>query len=289
LKKQVSNSKLYYFVIVKRKMYQMGNQKFFENVVIITGASSGIGRQLALHLAEQGAWLSLAGRNVDHLEEVSEECQQRGGKAIVVPTDVAEKSHCQNLIERTVERYGRIDTLINNAGFAIASRFDEMKDLTLFEKIIQVNFFGSVYCTHYALPWLKKSNGRLVAVSSLRGKLPSATAEGYGAGKHAMSEFFSSLRNELINTGVSVIIIYPNWVSTGITGRAIKADGTQKGEISIHEKGAMPADTCAKIIVEAIARRKREVVMSFEGKLGLWLRLIAPKLVDCILIKKTDQ
>jgi short-subunit dehydrogenase len=267
----------------------MKNELFFENVVIITGASSGIGKQLALRLAEQGAWLSLAGRNSDHLEEVSKECQQRGGKAIVVRTDVGEKSQCQNLIERTVEKYGRIDTLINNAGFSVASRFDEMKDLTLFEKIIQVNFFGSVYCTHYALPYLKKSNGRLVAVSSLRGKLPSATAEGYGASKHAMDEFFSSLRNELIDTGVSVTTIYPNWVSTGITGRAIKADGTQKGEISIHEKDAMSAETCARIIVEAITKRKREVVMTFEGKLGLWLKLIAPKLVDRILRKKTVQ
>jgi short-subunit dehydrogenase len=213
----------------------------------------------------------------------------RGGKAIVITTDVAEKSQCQNLIEHTVEKYGRIDTLVNNAGFSVASKFVEMNDLTLFEKIFQVNFFGSVYCTHYALPYLKKTNGRLAAVSSLRGKLPSATAEGYGASKHAMDEFFSSLRNELIDTEVSVTIIYPNWVSTGITGRAIKADGTQKGKISIHEIGAMPADKCAGIIVKAITKRKREVVMTFEGKLGLWLKLIAPRLVDRILIKKTDQ
>jgi short-subunit dehydrogenase len=267
----------------------MSNRTFSENVIIITGASSGIGQQLALQLAEQGAWLSLAARNVEHLEEVSKQCLQRGGKTIVIPTDVAEKLQCRNLIERTVEKYGKIDTLINNAGFGVASRFDELHDLTIFEKVIQVNFFGSVYCTCYALPYLKKTNGRLVAVSSIRGKLPSATADGYGASKHAVSEFFSSIRNELIDSGVSVTLIFPNWVSTGITSRAIKADGMPKGEISFHEKGAMSADTCARIIVKAVAKRKRDVVMTFEGKAGIWLRLIVPRLVDKILIKKTDQ
>jgi short-subunit dehydrogenase len=267
----------------------MNEQLFFENVVVITGASSGIGEQLALRLAEQGAWLALAARNARQLEMVSKQCQQRGGKVIVIPTDIAEKSQCQNLIEHTVEKYGRIDTLINNAGFGIASRFDELNELSLFEKVIQVNFFGSVYCTHYALPYLKKTHGRVVAISSIRGKLPSATADGYGASKHAMAEFFASLRNELADSGVSVTIIYPNWVSTGITGRAIKADGMPTGKISIHEKGAMSAETCAKIIVKAVAKRKRDIVMSFEGKLGLWLRLIAPKMVDQILIKKTNQ
>jgi short-subunit dehydrogenase len=267
----------------------MKKQKFLENVIIITGASSGIGKQLALRFAEQGAWLALAARNVEHLLEVSKECQQLGGKVIVIPTDVAEKSQCQNLIEQTVNKYGRIDTLINNAGFGIASRFDEFNELSLFEKIIQVNFFGSVYCTHYALPYLKKTDGRLVAISSIRGKLPSGTADGYGASKHAMAGFFSSLRNELADSRVSVTIIYPNWVSTGISGRAIKTDGTPTGKISIHEKGAMSAETCAKIIIKAVAKRKRDVVMSFEGKVGLWLRMIIPGMVDQILIKKTDH
>jgi NADP-dependent 3-hydroxy acid dehydrogenase YdfG len=110
----------------------MKKQTFLENVIIITGASSGIGRHLALRFAEQGAWLALAARNAEQLEEVSKQCQQRGGKAIIIPTDVAEQSQCKNLIERTIEKYGRIDTLINNAGFGIASRFDELHDLKIF-------------------------------------------------------------------------------------------------------------------------------------------------------------
>ena len=266
----------------------MNKQTFLENVIIITGASSGIGQHLALRLAEQGAWLALAARNAEQLEEVSKQCHQRGGKAVVIPTDVAEQSQCQNLIERTVAKYGRVDTLINNAGFGLASRFDALHDLTLFEKVIQVNFFGSVYCTHYALPYLKETRGRLVGISSLRGKFPSATADGYGASKHAMAEFFESLRIELAGSGVSVTIIYPGWVSTGISSRAMRADGRPTGEISIHEKGAMPVETCTRLIVEAVAKRKREVVMTLQGKLGLWLKLIAPEITDQILRKNTD-
>jgi short-subunit dehydrogenase len=164
-----------------------------------------------------------------------------------------------------------------------------MSELTVFEKIMQVNFMGSVYCTHYALPHLMKANGRIVAVSSLRGRLPSATADGYGASKHAMSEFFQSLRNELSDKGVSVTLAYPSWVSTGITSRAVRADGSLKGTVSVHEKGAMSAEKCAGIIVDAAGKRKREIVMTLEGKAGLWLRLIAPTVVDRILKKKTNQ
>lgn len=265
----------------------MKNQTFLENVIIITGASYGIGRHLALQLAEQGAWLALAARNALKLEEVSKQCHQRGGKVVVIPTDVAEQSQCQNLIEGTVAKYGRIDTLINNAGFGVASRFDELHDLSLFEKVIQVNFFGSVYCTHYALPYLKETRGRLVGVSSLRGKFPSATADGYGASKHAMAGFFDSLRNELADSGVSVTMIYPGWVSTGISSRALRADGKPTGKISVHEEGAMPVDDCARQIVQAVAMRKREVVMTLQGKLGLWIRLIAPGVVDRTTREKT--
>lgn len=206
---------------------------------------------------------------------------------MVIPTDVAEQSQCQNLIEGTVAKYGRIDTLINNAGFGVASRFDELQDLSLFEKVIQVNFFGSVYCAHYALPYLKETRGRLVGVSSLRGKFPSATADGYGASKHAMAGFFDSLRNELSESGVSVTMIYPGWVSTGISSRALRADGKPTGKISVHEEGAMPVDDCARQIVQAVAMRKREVVMTLQGKLGLWIRLIAPGAVDRATREKT--
>ena len=252
----------------------MNTTTFQENVVIITGASYGIGQQLALEFAGCGAWLVLASRTVEKLEEVSCQCRQRGGKAIVIPADVADiPIQCQNLIECTIAEYGRIDTLINNAGVGMASRFDELQDLALFERVFRVNFFGSVYCTHYALPYLKKTCGRLVAISSLRGKFPSATADAYGPSKHAMAGFFDSLRIELAESGVSVTMIYPGWVSTGISSRALRVDGTSAGSVSRHEMGAMPVDVCARTIFRAVAKRKREVVMTFQGRMGLWLKV----------------
>ena len=135
---------------------KMRESFFQENAVIITGASSGIGRELAFQLADQGAWLALASRNAGKLEDVSHQCRQRGGRSICIPTDVADQAQCRNLVEATVSEYGRIDTLINNAGIGHDARFDELPDLVVFEKVIRVNFFGSVYCTHYALPHLKK-------------------------------------------------------------------------------------------------------------------------------------
>ena len=265
----------------------MRHEEWQDNVVILTGASSGIGRQLALQLAARGAYLVLASRNSETLKEVAEQCRQIGGRVLVVPTDVADQSRCRDLIERAKAEFGGIDTLINNAGFGLACRFDELSVLNLFEKVIQVNFLGSVYCTHYALPYLKKSKGRLVAVSSLRGRFASATADGYGASKHAMAGFFDSLRLELAESEVSVTVIYPGWVATGISSRALDSDGKPTGVISKHEKGAMPPDTCARLIREATGKREREVVMTIGGRLGLWMKLIAPAYVDRISSRAT--
>ncbi len=265
----------------------MKEPTFKDKAIIITGASYGIGRELAHQLAEQGAWLVLAARSIEKLETVSEECIQLGGRVITVPTDISDQSQCKNLIDQTVKEYGKIDILINNAGIGMAARFEDLEDLTLYEKIIRVNFFGGVYCTHYALPYLKKSKGQLVAVSSLRGKFASGTADGYPASKHAMAGFYDSLRNELSDSGISVTTIYPGWVSTGISSRSLKPDGSQKGEISRHEKKAMPVEKCAGIIIKAIAKRKREVIMTFMGKFGMWLKVISPKLVDSMSRKRT--
>src|SRR5688572_8103992 len=143
---------------------------FRENVVVITGGSAGIGRELARQLAGQGAWLVLAAREASLLEEAAMEARNRGTRAIGVPTDVAAESQCQALIVRTIAEYGRIDTLINNAGISMHARFDELGSVEPLERVMQINYFGSVYCTHYALPHLKRTRGRIVAVSSLAGK-----------------------------------------------------------------------------------------------------------------------
>jgi short-subunit dehydrogenase len=272
-----------------QKVSGMNKSHFLKKAVIITGASAGIGRELSLMLAEQGAWLALAARNAEKLEEVAAQCRQRGGKAVVVPTDVTEQSRCRNLIERTVVEYSRIDVLINNAGITMWARFNEITDLSLIEQIMRVNYFGSVYCTHYALPFLKETQGRIVGISSLTGKTGVPTRSGYAASKHAMAGFFDTLRIELAGYGVSVTMIYPGFVATEVRQRAFAKNGEPLRISPVREDEVMTVETCARLIVQAAVQRKREVVMTLRGKLGMWLKLIAPGLVDRIVRKAIEE
>jgi short-subunit dehydrogenase len=267
----------------------MSLSTFKENVVIVTGASSGIGRQVALQLADQGAWLTLAARRVEHLEAVAEQCRQRGGAALVVPTDVSQQGECRELIQRTVEEYGRLDTLINNAGITMWSRFEDLHGLEPFESIMRTNYFGSVYCTYYALPHLKRSQGRIVAIASLAGKSGIPTRSGYAASKHAVVGFFDSLRIEVAEHGISVTVIYPDYVASETRTRGFGADGQPLGESPIQEGAIMTAETCAALILEAAARRKRQAILSTRGKILLWVKLIAPGLVDRFALRATEQ
>ena len=260
----------------------MATQPFHENVVVLTGASDGIGREMALQLADQGAWLALAARDAARLEAVAAECIARGGRAVAVPTDVGDEAQCRALIERTVAEFGRVDTLVNNAGISMWARFDEVTDLAPFERMMRVNYLGSVYCTHHALPHLKRSRGRIVGVSSLTGKAGVPTRSGYAATKHAMTGFFDSLRIELEDSGVTVTMVYPGFVSTSIRERAFGPDGRPIGTSPVREQSVMTPPECARQIIAAAAARRRELIMTLRGKVGAWLKLVAPGLVDRI-------
>ncbi len=267
----------------------MSKDTFKDNVVILTGASSGIGREVARQLAGQGAWLALAARDAQRLEEVAAECRQRGGRAMGARTDVALESECRVLIEKTVAEYGRIDTLINNAGISMWTPFDQLQDLSILEDIMRVNYLGAAYATYYALPYLKQTRGRVVAVSSLAGKNGVPTRSGYAASKHALVGFFDSLRIELLETGVTVTLIYPGFVTSEIRERAFGADGKPLGKSPVREAEVMAAEECARIMIKAIAQRKREEVMTRRGKLGQWLKLIAPGAVDRVARKAIEE
>lgn len=262
---------------------------FQGNVVVLTGASRGIGRAMALQLAAQGAWLALAARDEAELAALAAECEGRGGRAVAIPTDVADERQCAALIARAANAYGRIDTLINNAGITMWALFETVTDLSIFERILRVNYLGSVWCTWHASPHLRASRGRIVAVSSLTGKTGVPTRSGYAASKHAMNGFFDTLRIELAGSGVSVTVACPDFVATEIRERAYGADGKPLGTSPVHEGRVMTAETCARLILDGAAARKRELILSGRGKLGLWLKLLAPGLVDRIARKAIDQ
>ena len=257
--------------------------------MILTGASRGIGREMAFQLADQGAWLALAAREAGTLEEVAAECRRRGARAVAIPADVGEEAQCAALVARAVEEFGRVDTLINNAGIGMWARFDEVSDLSIFERILKVNYLGSVYCTWHALPHLKRTRGRIVGVSSLTGKTGVPTRSAYAASKHAMAGLFDSLRIELAGTGVTVTMVYPGFVATEIRERAFGADGKPLGASPVRESEVMTAETCARLILEAAARRRRELVMTRRGKIGMWLKVLAPGLVDRIARRAIEQ
>jgi NAD(P)-dependent dehydrogenase (short-subunit alcohol dehydrogenase family) len=261
---------------------------FHENVTIITGASRGIGRALALLLAEQGAWLALAARTIEQLEQVAAGCRERGGRAVAIQTDVAEPDQCRRLVERTVAEFGRIDTLVNNAGVTQWAYFDQVQDLAPFERVMQVNYFGSLYCTRAALPELKKSRGRIVATCSLAGRAGVPTRSGYAASKHALAGFFNTLRIELAPAGVSVTVIYPDFVATETRRQAFGAVGQPLGESPVQESKVMSAETCAGLIVRAAARRQREQLQG-RGRFLQYLLPFAPGLIDRMALRAIQK
>jgi short-subunit dehydrogenase len=273
-----------FFNIKKHKGKRMVfRSNFTGKTIVITGASSGIGRGLAIALAAQGANLALGARNIEALEETARLCEEKGGKAIAITTDVTDPSACEHLIARAIETFGQIDGLINNAGAGMVSRFDEVSDLSIFRQIMQVNFLGAVYCSHAALPHLKQSQGLLVAISSLCGKTGVPLRSGYVASKHAMQGFFDTLRIELLDTGVDVLVVSPGFVATDIRQKAWKGDGSLWGHSHRDEsKRTMSLEQCVGLTIEGMSKRKREVVMTTKGKLLPWGKLIAPKWLDRI-------
>ena len=262
----------------------MSDRRFAGQVVIVTGASSGIGAELARQFAASGARLVLAARNVARLETLAAECRSLGAQALVVETNVSQEAACKTLMERTVAHFGTIDILVNNAGLGASGPFDEITDLTIFDTLMRVNFLGSVWCTAYALPHLKRSKGRVVGISSLTGLsgVPKRTA--YAATKHAMAGFFDSLRIELQESGVTVTMIYPGFVFSEINTHALSPDGTPFGDRAYKRTSVetMATDECCRQILATVARRDRDLVMTWRGKIGRLLKLISPSLVDGI-------
>src|SRR5258708_23950753 len=207
-----------------------------DNVVAITGASKGIGAELARQLAAKGAKLVVAARSEKELEAVAKDCRGAGASVVCVRADVATERDCQAIVAGAVLAFGRLDTFVNNAGVSMWARFEDIEDMSILERIMQVNYMGAVYCTRHALPHLRQSRGRLVAIASLAGLVGVPTRTGYSASKHAMRGFFDSLRIELGGSGVRGTLIYPGLVCTGIRENARGPD-RQPIEMSPVEEG----------------------------------------------------
>lgn len=249
-------------------------------VVVITGASSGIGLALVYEYANRGAKIVMAARNIEKLEEIKKELSSRKIDSIAVKTDVTQESDCENLIRKTIEVFGQLDILINNAGISMRALFKDI-ELSVIKKLMDVNFWGTVYCCKYAMPHLLKTKGSLVGVISIAGYLGLPARSGYSASKFAVRGFMDTLRVENLKTGLHVLVVAPGFTASNIRNVALTDDGSQQGESPRDEAKMMSAEEVALRIAKAVDKRKAELILTFvEGKLSVFLKKFLPRLIE---------
>ena len=259
-----------------------------DKVIIITGGSSGIGRACALRFAKAEARVVISARNAERLAEVEQEVRDIGADVLAVQGDVANENDCVRLVNETLNRFGRIDVLINNAGISMRALFKDL-DLKVMRELMEVNFFGTVYCTRYAMRQLLKHNGSVVGVSSVAGfqGLPGRT--GYSASKFAMQGFLDALRVENMKTGLHVMTVCPGYTESNIRNTALTADGSPQGKTPKEEQKLMTAEEVADHIYNGVVHREREVVLTMQGKLAFFLRKFFPRIVDRLVYRSLQN
>lgn len=248
-----------------------------ELVVVITGASSGIGKALAREFAANGCKLVLAARRKELLDELK---QQLPVEVLTCQTDVSREDDCCRLIEAAVAHFGRIDILINNAGISMRAIFEDV-NLDVLRRLMDVNFWGTVYCTKYALPHLLKTGGTVAGIISIAGYIGLPGRTGYAASKFAVRGFLDTLRIENRKKGLHVLVAAPGFTASDVRKSALTATGSAQGETPRAEEKMMSAETCARHIVNAVRKRKRKIILTFvEGKLSVFISKFWPSLLD---------
>jgi short-subunit dehydrogenase len=269
--------------IKKRENIIKFKPKFNDKVIIITGASSGIGRACAFEFADNGAKVVLAARRENELKKVEEEIKKQGGEAISVKTDVKNIDNCKCLIDKTIEKYGKIDVLINNAGISMRATFEDL-DLSVIKELMDTNFYGAVYCTKFALPYLLKQKGTVIGISSISGLTPLPGRTGYSASKHAMEGFLNTLRLENNKKGLNVLIVHPGFTSSNIRYMALDKNGQAQKETPRDEQKMMTSERVAQIIAKATLKRERDLILTPQGRLVVWLHKNFPGITDRIIL-----
>jgi NAD(P)-dependent dehydrogenase (short-subunit alcohol dehydrogenase family) len=252
---------------------------FQDKTVVVTGASSGIGRALAYEFSSVGANVVLGARRSDELNAVASDIVSRGGRAVGVPTDVTRSEDCRALIEKAVEVFGGVDVLICNAGISMRALFDDV-DLEVLHRLMDVNFWGTVYCVKYALPYIQQSKGSIVGVSSVAGIHGLPARAGYSASKYAMTGFLDTLRVENLRRGVHVMVACPGFTASNVRFAALTADGSPQGATPRNEARMMTAEEVARRIRRGVERRCRLLLMESEGRLTHLLKKFVPGVVD---------
>ena len=257
---------------------------FRDKVIIVTGASSGIGLASAKLFGSLGAKVVMAARSLDvmmyHVSEISD----NQDNVLCVRCDVTIEDDCRELVSRTVGKFGRIDVLVNNAGVSMRAMFKDL-DLSVLKTLMDVNFWGTVYCTRNALPYLLESRGSLVGVISVAGYSALPARTGYSASKYAVRGFLDTLRIEHIKDGLHVLVFAPGYTASNVRNAALTADGTPQGKTPLDEDGLMSAEKCAKYLAKALYRRKSHVTLTALGKATVLMHNLFPGLLDKLTYK----
>ncbi|AMR33269.1 short-chain dehydrogenase [Mucilaginibacter sp. PAMC 26640] len=259
--------------------------KLKDKVIIITGASSGIGKALAIELAQRGAKLVLAARHYVSLCQISQDIERKyNTQALAIACDVTIEEDCAQLVKQTMVTFGRVDILINNAGISMRALFKDV-DVKVLKSLMDVNFWGAVYCTKYALPEITKTKGSIVAVSSIAGYKGLPGRSGYSASKYAMNGFFDALRVEHLKTGVHIMVACPGFTASNIRNTALDQYGSQQRKSTLEEDKMMSSEQVAKIIANGIENRERTLIMTGQGKLTVFISKFLPGFLDTQVYK----
>lgn len=254
--------------------------------IIVTGASSGIGLASCAIFAQAGAKVVMAARSIEKLQETAEDFKKRYSNPCILPVkcDVSNEADCKGLIEAAVREFGGINVLVNNAGISMRAWFKDL-DLDVERELMNVNFWGTVYCTKYALPWLLQSKGQVVGVISIAGYIGLPGRTGYSASKFAIRGFLNTLRIEHLHDGLNVMIFAPGYIATNIRKSALLADGSKQGSTPRKEEKMMTAEQAGKILLRSLEKRKSEVVLTALGKLTIFVSTRFPRLADKLIDK----
>ena len=255
---------------------------FTGKIVLITGGSSGIGKALVVAVLAKGGKVAVCGRNMDSL--VSSFTNADNGSLLLVKADVSKEEDCKNFVDQAIAKWGKVDALINNAGISMRALF-EHADLKVIREVMDINFWGAVQCTKFALPFIRKQKGIIVGISSIAGYRGLPARTGYSASKFALQGFLEALRTELLKTGAHVMWVSPGFTASNIRNVARGGDGKSQGETPLNEDKLMSAAECADRIIKAMEQRKRSVVMTGQGKLTVWLNKLFPSFTDSQVYK----
>ena len=249
-----------------------------DKVIIVTGASSGIGLASARQFGSEGAKVVMAARSLDRLQELAPSVAPPE-RVLCVQCDVTREEDCKALVEAAVARFGRLDILVNNAGLSMRAMFKDL-DLKVIHSLMDVNFWGTVNCTKFALPYLLETKGSVVGVISIAGYSALPARTGYSASKYAIRGFLDTIRIEHLKDGLNVLVFAPGYTASNVRNAALTADGSAQGETPLDEGKLMSAEDCAKHLSRALRRRRSQVILTVLGRATVLMHRLFPRLTD---------